>query len=55
VWVKAGSGWRERAVRVAASNHVEVALAEGVTQGEVVALEKPGRSENEPSAGKNSE
>lgn len=55
VWVKAGAGWRERAVRVAASNHVEVALAEGVTQGEVVALEKPGRSENEPSAGKNSE
>jgi len=53
VWVKAGAKWEERAVTVAASNHVQVAVASGVTQGEVVALETPPKSENGPSLGKN--
>lgn len=54
VWVKAGAGWEERAVTVAASNHVQVAVASGVTQGEVVALETPAGGGNGPSLGKNS-
>jgi len=53
VWVKTADGWRQRAVTLAASNHVRVALASGVTQGEVVALDKPVESQKEPSAGKN--
>ncbi|MEP7362999.1 MAG: HlyD family efflux transporter periplasmic adaptor subunit [Acidobacteriota bacterium] len=41
VFVRTKDSWRKRPVSVAASNHFQVAVASGVTQGEVVALEVP--------------
>jgi len=38
---------------VVTSTNVQGAVASGVTQGEVVALETPPKSENGPSLGKN--
>ena len=41
VWVSTVEGWRERAVELGLSNHIDVAVRRGVDPGETVALDPP--------------